>query len=74
MKAMLYIKKKKKIIQSINKSGIWTRELKPSSGKKRTFSTNGAGTTGSYHVEECKLIHSYLLVQSLSLSGSKTST
>ena len=21
------------------------------------FSTNGAGTTGGYHVEECKLIH-----------------
>jgi hypothetical protein len=38
------------------------------------FSTNGAGTTGSYHVEKCKLIHSYLLVQSSSLSGSKTST
>jgi hypothetical protein len=28
------------------------RELKPSSGKKTTFSTNGAGTTGDYHVEE----------------------
>jgi hypothetical protein len=51
-----------------------TRELKPSSGKKTAFSTNGAGTTGGYHVEECKLIHSYLLVQSSSLSGSKTST
>jgi hypothetical protein len=43
-----------------------TRELKPSSGKKTAFSTNGPGTTGSYHVEECELIHSYLLVQSLS--------
>ena len=30
------------------------------------FSTNGAGTIGSYHVEECELIHSYLHVQSLS--------
>jgi hypothetical protein len=29
-----------------------TRELKPSSEKKTAFSTNGAGTTGSYHVEE----------------------
>jgi hypothetical protein len=38
-----------------------TRELKPSSGKKTVFSTNGAGTTGGYHVEECELIHSYLL-------------
>ena len=49
-----------------------TRELKTSSGKRIAFSTNGAGTTGSYHVVECKLIHSYLLVQSSSLSGSKT--
>jgi hypothetical protein len=39
-----------------------TRELKASSGKKTAFSTNGAGTTGGYHVEECELIHSYLLV------------
>jgi hypothetical protein len=35
-----------------------TRELKPCSGKKTAFSTNGAGTTGGYHVEECELIHS----------------
>jgi hypothetical protein len=28
------------------------------------FSTNGAGTTGRYHVEECELIRSYFLVQS----------
>jgi hypothetical protein len=34
-----------------------------SSGKKIAFSTNGAGTTGGCHVEECKLIHFYLLVQ-----------
>ena len=27
------------------------------------FSTNGAGSTGSQHTEECKLIHSYLPVQ-----------
>jgi hypothetical protein len=26
--------------------------------KKTAFSTNGAGTTGSNHVEECELIHS----------------
>ena len=32
---------------------IFDRELKLSSGKKTAFSTNGAGTTGSYHVEEC---------------------
>ena len=30
--------------------------------KKTAFSTNAAGTTGGYHVEECELIHSYLLV------------
>jgi hypothetical protein len=30
--------------------------------KMTTFSTNSAGTTGGYHVEECKLIHSYFLV------------
>jgi hypothetical protein len=28
------------------------RELKLSSRKKTAFSTNGAGTTGGYHVEE----------------------
>jgi hypothetical protein len=28
-----------------------TRELIPSSGKKTTFLTNGAGTMGGYHVE-----------------------
>jgi hypothetical protein len=38
-----------------------TREKKTSSGKKTAFSTNGAGTTDSYHVEECELIHSYIL-------------
>jgi hypothetical protein len=49
------------------------RELKPSNGKTKTaFSTNGAGTTGGYHVEECKLIHSYLLVQNSSLRDQGT--
>jgi hypothetical protein len=42
--------------------------------KKTAFSTNGAGTTGSYHVEECELIHSYHLVQNSSLCGSRNST
>jgi hypothetical protein len=37
--------------------------------KKITFSTNGANSPGSQHVEECKLIHSYLLVQNTSPSG-----
>jgi hypothetical protein len=36
--------------------------------------TNGAGTTGGYHVEECELIHSYLLVLRSNLSGSRSST
>ena len=44
------------------------------SGKKTAFSTNGAGTTGDYHVEECKLIHSYLLVLRSNLSGSRIFT
>jgi hypothetical protein len=51
-----------------------TSELKPSSGEKIAFSINGAGLTGGYHVEECELIHFYLLVLSLSLSGSRNST
>jgi hypothetical protein len=49
-----------------------TRELKPSSRKKTAFSTNGAGTTGGYHVEECDLIHSYFLVLRSNLKGSRT--
>jgi hypothetical protein len=49
-----------------------TRELKPSSGKKTAFSTNGAGTTGDCHVEECELIHFYLLVQSSSQVDQRT--
>jgi hypothetical protein len=42
--------------------------------KKIAFSTNGADSIAGYHVEECKLIHSYLLVQSSSLSGSRNAT
>jgi hypothetical protein len=41
------------------------KELKPSSRekkKKTAFATNGAGSTGSQHVEECKSIHSNFLV------------
>jgi hypothetical protein len=53
---------------------IFDKELKPSSGKKTAFSTNGAGTTGGQHVEECELIHSYLPIQYSSPSGSNTST
>jgi hypothetical protein len=50
------------------------REIKPSSGKKTAFSTNGAGTTGGYHGEECALIHSYLLVLRSNLSRSRNFT
>jgi hypothetical protein len=32
-----------------------TSELKPSSGKKTAFSTNGAGTTGGYHVRRMRI-------------------
>jgi hypothetical protein len=42
--------------------------------KKTAFSTNGAGTTGGYHVEEFELINSYLLVLKSSLTGAKNST
>jgi hypothetical protein len=37
---------------------IFDKGAKPSSAKMTAFSTNGAGTTGGYHVKECKLIHS----------------
>jgi hypothetical protein len=53
---------------------IFDKEQKTSSGKKTAFSTNGDGTTGGYQVEECKLVHSYLLVLKSSLSGSRNST
>jgi hypothetical protein len=36
----------------------------PSSGEKKTaFLTNGDGSTGGQHVEECKSTHSYLPVE-----------
>jgi hypothetical protein len=43
-------------------------------GGKTVFSKNGAGLTGSQHLEECKWIPSYLLVQSSSSSESRNST
>lgn len=36
-----------------------TKKPKPSSGIKKASSTNGAGLSGSQHVEECKLIRIY---------------
>ena len=50
---------------------IFDKRAKPFSRKKTTFSTNGAGTTGGYHVEKCELIHLYLLVLRPNLSGSR---
>jgi hypothetical protein len=51
---------------------IWhlTKKPKSFSGKKTAYSTNDAGSSSGWHVEECKLIHSYLLVQHSSTSGS----
>ena len=40
-------------------------------GKKTGSSTNSAGSTGSQHAEECKLILSYLIVKCSSPSGHK---
>ena len=45
-----------------------------SSGKRTALLTNGSGSTGGKHVEKCKLTHSYLLTQSSSPIGSRTST
>jgi hypothetical protein len=53
---------------------IFDKGAKTIQWKKTAFSTNGGGTTGSYHVEEFELIHSYLLVLRSSLSGSRNST
>jgi hypothetical protein len=53
---------------------IFDKGAKTSSGKKTVFSTNGAGTAGSYHVEECESIHTYLLGLRSNLSGSRNST
>ena len=68
--AFLYTKDKQaeKEIREITPFTIVTNNIKPSSRKETAFSTNGADTTGSYHVEKCELVHSYLLVQSSSLS------
>jgi hypothetical protein len=39
-------------------------ELNRTSGKKTAFSTHGADSTGGYHGEGCKLLHSYLILNS----------
>ena len=38
-----------------------TKKLKPSSGKKISFSANGAGSTRGQHGDKCTLIYSYFL-------------
>ena len=53
---------------------IFDKGAKTIKGKKDSIFNKWTGTTGGYHVEEFELIHSYLLVQSSSLSGSKNST
>jgi len=40
-----------------------TKVLKPTSGKRIAFSTNGAQSTEGWHVEECESIHSFYPVQ-----------
>jgi hypothetical protein len=42
--------------------------------KNTAFSKSGAGTTGGYDVEECKLIHCYILVLRSNKSGLRNST
>jgi hypothetical protein len=53
---------------------IFDKEAKAMQWKKTAFSTNGAGTTDSEHIEECKFIHYYLPVQCSSSNGSRNST
>jgi hypothetical protein len=53
---------------------IFDKGAKTIQWKKDSIFKNGAGTTGSYHVEKCELIHSYLLVLRSNLSGLRNST
>jgi len=50
------------------------KRAKPFSWKKIEFSANGTGSTGVQHVEECRLIHAYHPVKSLSPSVSRNYT
>jgi hypothetical protein len=52
---------------------IFDKVVKTTQWKNIAFLTNGAGSAGILHVEECKLIHSDLLVQSSNPSGSRIS-
>ena len=42
--------------------------------EKIAFSTNGAGSTGGQHAEECRLTQSYIVVLRSTPNGSRTST
>jgi hypothetical protein len=53
---------------------IFDKEAKTIQWKKDSLFNNGAGSSGGQHVEGCKVIHSYLPVQSSNSSGSRTST
>ena len=53
---------------------IFDKGAKTMQWKKDSIFKNGAGTTGDYHVEEYEFIQANLLVQTSSLTGSKTST
>jgi hypothetical protein len=50
---------------------IFDKRGKTIQWKKDRTSTDGFGTTGGYHVDECELIYSYLLVLRSSLHGIK---
>jgi hypothetical protein len=53
---------------------IFDKRAKTVGKKKTAFSTKEVGSTVDQHVEECKLIHSDLLVQISCPSVSRTST
>ena len=53
--------KSNKCTHTLRANCYLANELKPSSGKKKAFSTNGAESTGSQHVEGYKFIHSIYL-------------
>jgi hypothetical protein len=51
---------------------IFDKGVKTIQWKKKTaFSTNGAGTTVSYNVEEYELMHSYLLAHWVSSTNTR---
>ncbi len=53
---------------------IFDKGAKTIQWKKDSIFNKWCWQTGSYHIEECELIHSYLLVLRSNLSGSRNST